>query len=279
MDGIEKLLLHNTVMDDSFLSEPLAYLLYERAGVPAPRTAHAIVRFNGEVKGIYVMVEGVDKSFLRRHYGDGDGNLYEGPWDFTQDLGIIELKDEDEGRTRDDLQALTDVVIDSPDETLAADLEPLLDVDEVLTTVALDMEFCLWDGYTIAAWNFYLYHRADGRFVLLPHGADWPYWVSDVDPYDVDFRPWGDEYPAGYLAIRMVEVPDLRARYEATLRTVRDVAFDEAALLGRIDTVEAVLGQADAGDGWTADDLAGFEGSVGTVRDFVRDRRAFLDAF
>jgi len=277
IDGISRLALNNTIMDTTFLSEPLSYLLYQRAGVPAPRTAHAVVRFNGEVKGIYVVVEAVNKRFLREHYGDGEGNLYEGPWDFTQDVAAIELKDEDEGRTREDLQALTDVVLGTPDDELEAALEPLLDVDELIDTVALDMAFCLWDGYAIAAWNYYLYHPPGGRFVLLPHGADWPYWVVDVDPFDVDFRPWGAEYPSGLLANRVVTVPALRARYEQALHEVRDVAFDPAALGARIDEVESILHTATEPE--LAEELAAFDETVATARDFVDGRRAFLDGF
>ena len=277
IDGISRLVLNNTVMDTTFLSEPLTYLLYERAGLPAPRTAHAVVRFNGEVKGIYVVVESVSKRFLRHHYGDGEGNLYEGPWDFTQDVAAIELKDEDEGRTREDLQALTDVVLGTPDDELEAALEPLLDVDEFIDTVALEMAFCLWDGYAIAAWNFYLYHPPGGRFVMLPHGADWPYWVVDLDPFDVDFRPWGAEYPSGVLANRVVEVPALRMRYEQALHEVRDVAFDPAALGARIDEVASILHTADEPE--LDGELQAFDDSVETARDFVEGRRAFLDGF
>ncbi|MBL8742355.1 MAG: CotH kinase family protein, partial [Myxococcales bacterium] len=79
IDGIERFALNNTVMDATYTSEPLSYLLYQRGGVPAPRTAHAVVTFNGEVKGIYVVVEAINKQFLEEHYGDGEGNLYEGP--------------------------------------------------------------------------------------------------------------------------------------------------------------------------------------------------------
>ncbi len=275
IDGIARLSLDNTIMDPTFLSEPLTYLLYQRAGVAAPRTAHAIVRFNGEVKGIYVVVEGVGKRFLGAHFGDGEGNLYEGPWDFDHDIAAVELKDEDEGRTRDDLQALAEVVVTTPDDGLEAALEPMLDVDEFIDTVALDMAFCLWDGYAIAAWNYYLYHVPGDRFVLLPHGADWPYWVYDVDPFDVDFRPWGEQYPSGLLANRVVTVPGLRARYEQALVEVRDVAFDTDALVARIDEVESILHGAD--EPAIADELASFDDSVQTARDFVLQRRAFLD--
>ena len=280
IDGIEKFNVHNTVMDPSFSSESLTYLLYERAGVPAPRTAHAELRFNGETKGFYVVVEAINKQFLQEHYGDGEGNLYEGPWDFTQDPAAAELKDIEEGRTNDDLVALTDAVLGATPDTLDDAISPLIDVDQLLTTFALDMSFCLWDGYTVAAWNFYLYHVPSsvpngGRFVMLPHGADWPYWVADLDPMNPDFRPWGAEFPAGFLAIQLTSPPFV-GRYQNALAAVRD-QFDVAVLSERIDTIEANLHSASSADPVLADELSAFDADVQTPRDFVVARRAYLD--
>lgn len=282
VDGIERFNLNNTVMDATYTSEPLSYLLYQRGGVPAPRTAHAVVTFNGEVKGIYVVVEAINKQFLKEHYGDGEGNLYEGPWDFDKDPSAADLKDIEDGRTRDDLIALTTAVLEATPESLDADISPYLDVDQLIDTIALDMAFCLWDGYAIAAWNYYLYHVPEsvpdgGRFVLLPHGADWPYFEADVDPMNVDFRPWGAEYPAGILGVRLSTGPFVD-RYSAALKNVRDVAFDTAVLGARIDEIDAVVHTADASEPVIADALASFDDEVDTARAFVLDRKAFLDA-
>lgn len=285
IDGIEKFALNNTLQDRTYLSEPLTYLLYQRAGVPAPRTAHAVVVFNGETKGIYVVVEATNKEHLRNHYGDGNGNLYEGPWDFTQGVDNADLKDLEDGRTRDDLTALTQVVLDTPADQLEAALAPLADLDNLFTTVAVDMAFCLWDGYTVAAWNFYLYHvpagargPSAGRFVLLPHGADWPYWRAELDPLDPNYRPWGEQFPPGLLAVRLTD-PPFAERYLTALRQVRDQAFDLGVLEAKIDQVQAILQSADRQDPVLDAEVQGFLDGVGEARAFVAERRAFLDAY
>jgi hypothetical protein len=282
LHGLKKLVLGNTVQDESFSIEALTYLVYQRAGLPAPRIAQAIVTFNGEVKGIYTVVEVVNDQFLARHYGAGmgDGNLYEGPWDFPQGAGAADLKDEEEEmRSRDDLVALTAAVMDSEDGDLVAALDPLLDVDQFIRTAAIDMVTCAWDGYTIAAWNFYLYHLP-GRdeFVFLPHGANWPYWVAELDPYDVDFRPWSPDDPAGYLARRMVAVPEMDQRFRDAIADVAGTPFDAAALLERIDLIETVLATADDSAPAVRADLETFAGGAETARAWVSDRDAFLDA-
>src|SRR5678815_1438233 len=98
--------------------------------------------FTVPLKGIYTVVEVVNDQFLARHYGAGmgDGNLYEGPWDFPQGAGAADLKDEvEEMRSRDELVALTAAVMDSADGDLVAALDPLLDVDKFIRSAAVDM--------------------------------------------------------------------------------------------------------------------------------------------
>lgn len=280
LHGLKKLILGNTVQDPSFASEAITYAVNRRAGIPAPRVAYAVVTFNGEVKGIYSVVEATNPQFLERAYGAGmgDGNLYEGPWDFPQGAGAADLKDEArDARARDDLIALTSAVMDSPDDQLAAALDPRLDLDEFIHAAAVDMVTCAWDGYTIAAWNFYLYHRPDtDRFVFLPHGANWPYYVADLDPHDVDFRPWGSDYPAGFLARRMVAVPALDQRFQDAIAEVARDDFDTAELGAILDRIDTVLHTADASAPAVAADLDAFEPAIDEARAFVTDRKAFL---
>jgi spore coat protein H len=278
VDGIEKIVLNNTVMDPTFLSEPMTYALYDRAGIAAPRTSHAVVTFNGTVKGIYVVVEGVDKDFLRDHFDDGEGNLYEGPWDFPMGADAADLKDEDEGRTRDDLAAFTDAVMDADDASLEQAIEEHIDLDAFLTSVAVDMSVLAWDGYAITAWNWYLYRNpGTNKFVMLPHGADWPYWHDDVDPFFPGFQPWGEEYPPGFLAERAVAAPGLSSRYRARLREVRDEAFDVDTMLEQIDAIADVIHKADVGVDVLHDEVSAFDAHVEEGRQFVRNRRAYLD--
>jgi spore coat protein H len=278
VDGIEKIILNNTIMDPTFLSEPMTYALYDRAGIPAPRTSHAVVTFNGTVKGIYVVVEGVDKDFLRDHFEDGEGNLYEGPWDFPMGADAADLKDEDEGRTRDDLAAFTAAVLDADDASLEQSIEEHIDVDAFLTSVAVDMSVLAWDGYAITAWNWYLYRDpSTNKFVMLPHGADWPYWHDDVDPFFPGFQPWGEEYPPGFLAERAVAAPGLADRYRARLREVRDDAFDVDTMIEQIDGIARVIRDADTNVGVLRAEVDAFDAHVEEGRQFVRNRRAYLD--
>jgi spore coat protein CotH len=110
--GLKKLTLNNSRQDDSFLHEHLAHKLYRLAGLPASRTAYGAVRVNDTGLGLYVVKEKVDRSFLKRTFGAGndEGNLYEVvSHDFLEGAAnhaFLELKDEDEGRTREDIADL-----------------------------------------------------------------------------------------------------------------------------------------------------------------------------
>jgi len=76
--GLQKIHLNNSIQDQSLLSEQISRELFEAAGVPVPRAANAQVELNGRYLGVYVMVEGWNKQFLRRYFKNTKGNLYEG---------------------------------------------------------------------------------------------------------------------------------------------------------------------------------------------------------
>lgn len=277
LDGLKKLVIDNEIQDPSLLVGHLSYEVFRRAGLPAPRASYATLSFNGVDKGLFVLEEATNGDYLEAHFGDGTGNVYEGPWDFPKGVAAADLKDEvSEMRTRDDLTALTDVVMSSTDAQLPAALEALLDVDRFITNFAVEEVAVLWDNYAIDAWNFYLYHVPGGRFVMLTHGINWPYYVADFDPFDLYQYPWGPSNdPPGYLCVRMLDIPVYNAKYRAELTRVARDAWDVDVLLARIDRANATLHSRPL-TGASIEDFGRHEAELTTVRDFVRDRRSYL---
>jgi hypothetical protein len=82
--GLDKLHLNNSVSDPSYLTELLCREPFRAAGVPAARVTHARVMLNGRDRGLYVLVEGLNKAFLRRHFQNPNGNLYDS--EFMHDI-------------------------------------------------------------------------------------------------------------------------------------------------------------------------------------------------
>ena len=180
-----------------------------------------------------------------------------------------------ENRTRDDLVALTAIVMDAPPAELAAQLATQLDVDQFIDNFAVEMVAALWDNYAIVAWNYYLYHVPGGRFVMLTHGVNWPYWVADMDPFNLHTDPWNADAPPGFLCERITAVPALDAQFRAAVTRVARDAFDVPALLARIDRAEAMLHSVPL-TGGAAADVARFDAELARARAFVRDRKAYL---
>ena len=103
--GLKKIHLNNSVQDPSYLSEQLSRELFEAAGVPVPRASHAVVELNGRALGLYVMVEGWNKQFLKRHFQNTKGNLYDGG--FAKDITYpLEVNSGDNPNDRSALDAL-----------------------------------------------------------------------------------------------------------------------------------------------------------------------------
>lgn len=79
--GLTKVNLNNSITDPSLLREALAYQLFREAGVPASRTnwAQVYLTIGNETvhkyAGLYLVVEQVDKRFLKRNYGSSKGLL------------------------------------------------------------------------------------------------------------------------------------------------------------------------------------------------------------
>lgn len=74
--GLDKLSLNNLIQDKTCLKDYIAYTLMGKMGVAAPLCSFAMIRVNGEDWGLYLAVEAVEQSFLRRNYGADYGELY-----------------------------------------------------------------------------------------------------------------------------------------------------------------------------------------------------------
>lgn len=269
--GLHKLLLNGSKQDPTLFHQQLAAGLFTLAGVPAARIAHAIIRLNGEALGLYVVVEAIDKPFLRRHFGEknDEGNLYEGPCcgDFADDPSRLDLDDEQkDDRTRDDLVALAGAVLDTPDDELAAALDEKLDFPGFLTTHALEALLDHWDGYSYRGNNYYLYDNpADSRFVFLPHGMDRILQDPLFDP---------ETKPLAHLSRRVHAIPALSDRLHAELARVTTL-WNSDAILADLDRAASLVHSAGEG-GAVADDVADFDDGVAALREALITRRAVM---
>src|SRR6185436_5919488 len=80
-NGVETLNFNAGVQDRSLLREAMAFAIFRAAGVPASHTAYAELTFNvpglydNAPGGVYVLIENVNKQFLKRELPPGTGLL------------------------------------------------------------------------------------------------------------------------------------------------------------------------------------------------------------
>lgn len=69
-NGIKKFNLGNSFLDESAQRDRMAYELFRRAGIASPKTAYAEVYVNGQFKFIYLIVQQIDKTFIKENFAD-----------------------------------------------------------------------------------------------------------------------------------------------------------------------------------------------------------------
>ena len=74
--GLDKLCLNNVIQDNTYMKDYLTYRMMGAFGAASPLCSYVYITVNGEDWGLYLAVEGVEESFLRRNYGSGYGALY-----------------------------------------------------------------------------------------------------------------------------------------------------------------------------------------------------------
>jgi CotH kinase protein len=77
LNGMARIRLTAMYNDPSQMREALAWRLFSRSGVPSPRHTYAKLAFDANYRGLFSLIEQVDKRFLKDHFGKNHGgNLY-----------------------------------------------------------------------------------------------------------------------------------------------------------------------------------------------------------
>ncbi len=75
--GMSRINLKAMYSDPSQMREALAWHLFDKVGVPSPRHTYAKLAFTASYRGLFSLIEQVDRRFLKDHFGKNDrGNLY-----------------------------------------------------------------------------------------------------------------------------------------------------------------------------------------------------------
>ena len=241
--GLQKIHLNNSLQDSSYVSEQISRELFLKAGLPAPRAAHAVVELNGHPAQLYVLIEGWNKQFLKRHFKNPKGNLYDGG--AAKDISSpLDTNSGEHPEDRSRLDALVAATEETDLETRIARIEKVLDVERFLTFIAMEVIMGHWDGYAMNRNNYRVFHDLDSdRLVFLPHGMDQMFGVWRSTPTS-PITPM----MKGIVARAVMQSPDLRRRYLERVAFLATNVFDVPAITNRVRQLAARVQPPLAGD-------------------------------
>lgn len=258
--GLEKLNLNGEHNDPSVARSKICWDLLRDMGIPASRSNHVELYFNGEYRGLYVNVEHIDEEFVQLRFGNNDGNLFKCLWpaDLNYKGSNPDLYKEDFGGRRaydlrtnvdeddySDLAEFIDILNNTPLNDLPCELEEIFNVDDYLKVIAFDILTGNWDGPIFNKNNFYLYHNeATGQFEYIPYdldntigidwfSANWP--TRNIYAWDPpnEYRP---------IYEQLLEVPEYRDRFSFYMDKIIAEIYHEAGLFPYIENMRDMIG-------------------------------------
>ncbi|MFW9895312.1 MAG: CotH kinase family protein [Candidatus Thorarchaeota archaeon] len=186
--GLRRLNLRAAPTDFCFMNEVAGYEIFKILGIPHPRITWAkffitetdeqgnIVK-NKEYKGLYLLTEDLDKTFLNYNFINPEGNLYKVTglnanleyrsnvksyysWDGRR---IFELKTNEELDDYTDLQQLVNTINND-----WSNIQNIANLDVLAKYFAASNFQGNWDDYVILPHNYYIYNEPNKGFIFLP---------------------------------------------------------------------------------------------------------------
>ncbi|MBM3835101.1 MAG: hypothetical protein FJ403_17870 [Verrucomicrobia bacterium] len=232
--GLSKISLNNSVQDRTLLHEKLSREMFAAAGVPVPRSDYAVVTLNGRELGLYVMVEGYDTDFLKRHFKRSDGNLYDGG--VLQDIDRpLEFSSGKNPTNHSALEKLVAATREQDPTKRFQLLEAALEMDRFLSMVAMETILCHSDSYSMNRNNYRVYHDpSSDKIVFMPHGMDRVLGEHRSGP-DLSIVP----PMLGMAARAALHTPEGRRRYMERAGFLFTNLFHAGKLCARLHEVQA----------------------------------------
>jgi spore coat protein H len=300
--GLKRLNFHANRYDDTYLHERLALDLFRSMGIVTPRAAWATLRVNGEVYGLFGMVEQIDGRFTADRWPDrGDENLFKEIWPVHADAGaaLSHLETNEEAADVGAFVAFAEAMDQAPEGALRETLGRYVDLEYWANYMAVDDAIAAYDGittfYTSAdgTWtnnhNFYLYQQETTRFVLIPWDEEAtfvrnsgfgsiPHWTTTPADCDVRYPVWSGKSLAlapGCDRVFRALAQDLE-QYRSAGRRLLDGAFREQPMIEAIDAYAARIGDAVAADR-NGPGFSRWQAALGSLKQEIPGLRARLE--
>jgi hypothetical protein len=261
--GMSKLNLNNNAFDASQMRETLAYDVFRRAGVPAPRTAFARVfitvpgQYQREYAGVFTVVEQIDQTFFRTRWHHKVGVLLKpeglsglpdlgGDWNNYAESYSSKIAARAGDAQR--FMAFVHFAAHSQDKEFAAHIGDYLDVDEFLRFLAAEVVMVNSDSPLAMNHNYYLTVRpGTGKVVWVPWDMNMAF--GGFRGGEVNLSLYHASAPGMFpLADRILSVPALFERYKQIVRQMIGVNVTRARLGDEMSHVGTLIHDAVALD-------------------------------
>ncbi len=281
--GIDVLKLKGNIDDSSMIRDRLSYFVYRKV-MRTPREAHSRLLVNGEVRGVYSVVEIWESDALKQHFSEPLGALYRlrgvmgtdpyayigdelkayvpHPWE--QKLGTPSVGD-------DVVPKALRAVADSP-----AAMESAVDVDNLLSYLAANALVTNSDGLTgdTGCEDHYQYFDpASGKLFVLPWDPDATFGAGRTLPDRLIYA----RFSKSRLLTNVRDNTNYRKAYEAKIRALME-ALPAADLAAEAVRIHDQIKDAAYEDQFKSAENHTWEWSTGYVRDFVYARYANVAA-
>lgn len=252
--------LNNNHQSPGVIEQCLAYYVFRKAGIAAPKCNFSKVKSQGNDLGVYSHIEDVKAPLLKRHFENSTGNLYEGNVsDFHQNLvGRFQKKNTNTQSDRSDLDLVVSA-LDGDHSDFYSALDVHIDMDEFLTFAALEALLGHSDSYTGGQSNYYIYRDLeDDRFHFIPWGVDQTF----EDRLDSNFPK--SVFLGSRIMDRAWAQADFRQRYDVRMQQILNEVWDEAELKALADDYQALTGANPT--------------FVSNIKSFIDNQRAIITA-
>lgn len=166
--GLKKLNFNNSFKDPTMMREKIVNDFLRAHGLPAPRTTYCNVYMNGQLWGLYTIVEAIDDEFCKRWFSNKDGNLFQGDprgdlaWKGSSTQSLYEpnydLENNSTANDWSDLIELINIINNTPTASLNTALEAKLNSSNFIKQWATINLFSSLDSYIGSGHNYYIYH-------------------------------------------------------------------------------------------------------------------------
>lgn len=298
VNGYSTLNLNNSYQDPSFMRE-VFYYHQSRRHTAACKANFVRLYINGQDWGLYQSVQQLNKAFLKDWFPTNNGTNWRadvppgtaggmgGGWgdgtaalnylgtDTAQYKRYYTLKSTEKTRPWDDLVQVCRILNQTPIATLEDSLYNYFDIDRTLWHLATEILFCDDDSYVYKGkMDYYIYQDAEtGRFMTLDYDGN----SAMTANFATSWSPFYNETKVNYpLLNRLLQVPSLRQRYLAHVRTLLSETFDTVAANATINRYVALIDTTVRADPKKLTTYAQFQTGVPALKTFLVNRKNYL---